>query len=538
MSQARNVLRSTRRGAALSSRETLRRLAPRSLGHAAVVSWLRWVASVAVMLLVFPIMIARMGTQGFGLWAALTAPTNMTALFGLGVAPAVVSVLGRSLGSARASTGDPEAAEHLHHAGSCARAGLALSLAAAGISILVGFSIARPIVDLLKVPPAQVESALWLFRASCLCLGGMLLGGGMVALLEAYGRVDMSAAANGLVTVSNAVFLLVAVLVQPSFHSLAWVSAATAVSNVAAPFACLMGTGGSVLLRWGRLDLAAFRRLGGLALSLGFVGGIGAIVDPAVKWTVGALGGGAAVAAYELASRALSVLAGSFNSLLAPLMPYYARSLTEHGSAHVAQRVISSSRLLATVAFPTIAVFAAASNGLMQLWLGGNMPSGSVESLEILAIATIVSIGLRAAWGALIAAGQGARLLFVQLVSVGCVPVVLALAAGHWLPLGVAAATAYGSYALVGGGLTLVQYGRFFGKDVAYRLLRSAKHGVMLAGLVIAPVLAARFTGVSAAQETAVAGTAWVIVLIYLVRSEPQVRSIAKRAWHRFHKPT
>ena len=110
MSQARNVLRSTRRGAALSSRETLRRLAPRSLGHAAVVSWLRWVASVAVMLLVFPIMIARMGTQGFGLWAALTAPTNMTALFGLGVAPAVVSVLGRSLGSARASTGDPEAA--------------------------------------------------------------------------------------------------------------------------------------------------------------------------------------------------------------------------------------------------------------------------------------------------------------------------------------------------------------------------------------------------------------------------------------------
>jgi O-antigen/teichoic acid export membrane protein len=483
-------------------------------------------ASFLVALLVFPVMIARMGTQGFGLWAALTAPTNMSALFGLGITPAVVSVMGRSLGQARASEKDPEASEHLSQAGSCARAGLVLSLVTGCVAVLVGFAIAGPIVDLVHVPAAERAAALFLFRASSLCLGGMLVGGGISAVLDAVGRVDLDAAANGVVTVANALCLLVAVLIRPDFRTLAWVSLVTAVTNVAAPAVCLVSSGGSVLFRWGALDWTAFKRLGGLAVSLGSVEGIGAILDPTVKWAVGALGGGTPIAAYELAQRAVSVLSGSFSSLVAPLMPYYARTLTEHGSEHVTERVTSSTRLLVTTGFPTIALFAAASNALMRLWLGDHVPPGAVGSLEILAVATLVSIGLRASWGALMAAGQGVRLLVVQLTSLACMVLVLALAAWHVLPLAIAAATAFCGFSLVGSAFTLVQYGRTFGGATARDLLRSARHGLVLAGLAALPVLAVRLGGGSPAAETAVAAIVWLAVLVHLLRTEPQLHSL------------
>ena len=303
--EPRGAVRLSSRGSVPSCRDTLERLTPLGVRRSAIVSWVSWFVSFLVLLLVFPLMIVRMGMQGFGLWAGLTVPTNMAALFGLGIAPAVVSVLGRSLGQARASAEDPEASEHLSQAGSCARAGLALSLATGCVAVLVGIAIAGPIVDLIHVPAVERTAALFLFRASSFCLGGMLVGGGISAVLDAVGRVDLDAIATGFVTVANALFLLAAVLIRPDFHSLAWVSVATAVTNVVAPAALLVGSGGSVLLRWGALDWTAVKRLSGLAASLGSAGGIGALVDPTVKWAVGALGGGVPIAAYTggIASR-------------------------------------------------------------------------------------------------------------------------------------------------------------------------------------------------------------------------------------------
>jgi O-antigen/teichoic acid export membrane protein len=514
------------RASSPSCRDTLQRLTPRGVRRSAMISWLGWSASFAVTLLVFPVMIARMGTQSFGLWAALTVPTNMGALFGLGMAPAVVSVLGRSLGHARASVDDAEASEHLGQAGSCARAGLVLSLATGCVAVLVGYFIAEPLAHLIHVPAAEIAAAVFLFRASSVCLGGMLVGGGVSAVLDAVGRVDLDAAAKGFVTVANALCLLAAVLVRPDFRTLAWVSLATAVTNVAAPTVCLGVSGGTVLFRWGSLDWTALKRLGGLAASLGSVGGIGAIVDPMVKWAIGALGGGAPIAAYELAQRAVSALSGSFSSILAPLMPYYARTLTEHGHEHVTERVTSSTRLLATTAFPTIALFAAASNAIMRLWLGDHVPPGAVGSLEILSLATLVSIGLRAPWGALMAAGQGMRLLVVQVTSVACLALLLALAAWHVVPLTIAAATAFCCFSLVGSALTLIQYGRAFSGAAARDLLRSFRHGLVLAGLATPAVLAVRLGGGSAVAEIAVAAVAWLLVITHLFRKEPQFHSL------------
>jgi O-antigen/teichoic acid export membrane protein len=515
-----------------TARDTLDRLRPRSLGHSALVSWLRWVVNVAVMALVFPLMLARMGAGDFGLWAALTAPTSLGAFFGLGVSPAVVSLLGRSLGLAFSGTAS-EASERLSEAGTCARAGLLFSLIAAMLAVGGGWALAATVVGVLHVPHAQAQAAVLLFRASSLCLGGMLLGAGLTAVLEAVGRLDLSAIANAGVTLANAGFLVVAVLVRPAFDTLAWVSVATAVTNVVAPLVLLMTSGTVVLFGWGSLDRQGVLRLTRLALSLGVVSAIGALIDPAIKWTVGAVGGGVPVAAYELASRVALVLTGSFAALVAPLTPYYARALTEYGREHVAQRVSSATRLLMGVELPTVTLFAAASAAVMHLWLGDHLPPGAVASVEILALSTAVSIALRTCWGAMVAAGQGTRLLVVQLGSVGCTAVILVLAAGNALPLTIAAAIAFAATSLIGSALTVVQYGRTFGRSAATSLLKAGLTGIVLAAVTAPAVLTMRLVDAGAGLQLATAALAWLMALVYLARYEPRMRSLLAQVLRR-----
>ncbi len=414
---------------------TLERLTPRGLGRSALVSWLSWAASVLVMVLVFPVMIARMGAQSFGWWAALTAPTNMTALFGLGVEPAVVSVLGRSLGRARAGAEDAEVVDHLDQAGSCARAGIVLSLIAAGAAVAVGFAARRDNRQLAECSSltgpgcalvvSRQLSVSWRHAPGRRRLGGARRRG---TCRPGRSRKRLCDGDECRVPADRCPD-------SADFRSLAWVSVATAATNVAAPTICLAGSGGTVLFRWGRLDLPAFRRLGGLAVSLGSVGAIGSTVDPAVKWTVGALGGGLPVAAYEVASRAILCSPAALGRLRLRSCPTTQGPSPSTAETTSRLRVTSASRLLVAVAFPTIALFAASSDALMRLWLGKSLPPGTVPSLEILAAGAIVAIGMRAAWAALIASGQGRRLLLVQVSSVSAPIVVLALAAEHLLPL-------------------------------------------------------------------------------------------------------
>jgi O-antigen/teichoic acid export membrane protein len=494
-----------------------------------VVSWLSWLARFIVMLLVFPVMIGKMGTADFGLWAALTAPTNMTGLFGIGIAGAIVSIVGRLLGQARAAAESDGLREHLDLAGATARLGVLLSSATGALAALVGYAIAPWIVSLLSVPAAEEPNALFLFRASSLCLGGMLAGSGLSAVLDSVGRVDLHAVSTGFVSVCNALLLLTAVMIEPDFGSLAWVSIATALINVVAPLVMLAACGGMRFLRLGTLGPVGLRRFTRLAIGLGSVDVIGTIVDPSVKWSVAAIGGGAPVASYELAQRAVSILSGTFSALLAPLAPYYARTLTEHGSKHVTDRVTASSRLMASLGFPTIALFAASSDALMYLWLGEHVPAGAVASLEVLSLSTLISIGVRPAWGALVAAGKGRRLFAVQATSLAFMILALALAAWHLIPLTVAAAVAVAGFSLAGSAYCLLQYGRTFGRRAGFDVLRSFQHGLLLAGVATPIVVGMRLADTNPIAQVGIAAAAWLLVLAYLFRAEPQFKAVAAR---------
>ena len=501
-----------------AARVAVERLQPRGLRRSAVFSWGRWAVSVLVMAIVFPVMLDRLGAATFGLWAALTAPTGMAGLLGFGVGPAIVSQVGRAIGRARAVAEGEQAAQHLHTAGSSALAGVGLSLVSAAVSLLIGWLAGGAVVDLLRVPHDQVAAATFLFRASCGCLAGMLIGAGLSALLDAVGRVDLSAIAGGVVTVSNSLFLCVAVLVAPGFRSLGWVSVATAVTNILLPAAFFGSAGVMVLAPWARVTRSSAAQVGRLALGLGGAAALGAIVDPAVKWSIAAVAGGVPVASYELATRIVLLLSGTFTALLTPMMPFLARVLTEHGPRQVVEGVARAVRRVNTVALPTIAAAAAVSGPLLALWLGEDVPLHAGFSVKVLCAGAVASLTVRSAWGALAAAGQGRRLVLVQAANLAGVGAVLGLAVGRVLAAGLAPGIAVAFGGLLGAALTLRQYAAFYGRDAAGQLLRASLVGLIAAVCAAPWAPLAALAGAGDLLQLGVSFVAWAAVIACLAR--------------------
>ena len=495
-----------------------------------MLAWLRWVVATFVMALVFPIMLGKMGATAFGFWAALTAPTNLTALFGLGVSSAVISIVGRSLGAARKASGEEAAAEDLGAAGSCAKAGLLVSAAAGLLAVIVGYFAAGWLVPILGISGADASGATWLFRASSACLGGMLLGSGITAVLDATGRVDLESIALAVVSVSNALLLLAAVLIHPTFTSLALVSLATAVLNVAVPAGFFFASGHASLLGWGALDRRAFRALAHLAVNFGLVGALGTLIDPAVKWTIAALGGGAPVAAYELAARIMLLVVGSFSAVITPLVPHYAAVFATSGARMVGQSVGAAARLLTAISLPGVTLFAAAASAVLRLWLGGDVPRGAVASVYILAVSSAVNLWLRPAWGALVASGQGRTVLLAQIVTVAGVAALLGLTVAGVVPSSTAAATTVAVGGVLGGIATYILYSRKFGPEARSGLARAPLRGLLLSLTAVAVVVAS-LAGAGDGLQVLLAGALYGAVIAYLLRKEPALRRLAGTLW-------
>ena len=142
-------------------------------------------------------------------------------VFGLGVEPAVVSSPGGRLDARVPVRKKPRSRSTF--------TGLVRVRAPAWSSLLV--AAAAPVRRIrgcwddresLNIPASEAHAAAWLFRAQPSVPGGMLVGARVSGVLDAVGRVDLDAAANGFITVANAGFLLAAVLIQPPFAPWRW----------------------------------------------------------------------------------------------------------------------------------------------------------------------------------------------------------------------------------------------------------------------------------------------------------------------------
>jgi len=491
---------------------------PRTLRHAVMASGARWIVSIIFMGLVFPVMIHRLGVRSFGLWAELTAPTSMMGLVGFGVGPAMVALIGRSVGAARVAESDDERDRALSYAGGLIVAGFVMSALAAVVAVGLGVWIAPAMARSLHVPPSQMAGAIRLFRASSFGLGCLLIGACYSSQIEAVGRVDLSALGYGIASVANSAFLLVAILVSPTFDALAVVVVVTGIMSVVLPVALCVRSRASVLFAWYRFDRRATKALLRLAPGLGGASAITASLDPLVKWSVGAAIGPLPVSAYELAMRVVSVVSGVFSSLLYPLVPHLAIDLGRGEKAGLTSTVTTAVRRVTVLGFPSLAAVAAGCGPLLALWLGSGVPNGTVTSIRIVCIGAALSMATLPLYQALQGAGHGNRVLSVMATTLAGVAFVVAILVPAGVRPAYVGALAFSFGVLLATPVADAQYAVVFGKAALWGALRATLAGIV-PGLAVLPwVVLVRALGGGPWTQLGALGLAWAATVTIVAR--------------------
>lgn len=466
---------------------TLTAIRPRTLRHNAAASVARWVVTVAVVVVVFPLMLSRLGTDRFGLWAALTTPTSMLALAGLGVGPATVVLLGHRLSAALVSEDARAAESALRRAGGVCAAALLLSLLAAAVALVVGMMLTQPALDVLGVR-GRGEEERFLFRAAVVCLAGMLLGSGLVAQLEGARRVDLSSLSWGTVSVLNAVFLLAAVVVSPGLRALGYVQLLTACVNVIVPGLLIWRAHLFTLWHWLRIDPESVKGLLRLSVSLGGASALSAVIDPLVKFSLGGIAGTGPIAAYELSQRVVQLAAGAFTAALQPIIAHVSGAVGERRLRDVPETVARAVRAVGGLSLPALSALAVAAPSVVAVWLGPTAPHGAALSITLLCPGVAASILATPAYHALQGAGHGMRVLSVQALTVAGVATVLVLCAWGIVGPSYAGALAIGIAMAAGAGLTFLQYWQVYGREAAMSAVRVTAPG-LIAVACMAPAL-------------------------------------------------
>lgn len=411
----------------------LERLSRSRLRRSVFASGARWSVSLIFMAVAFPVMLDRLGQAGFGRWAVLTTPTSLAGAFDIGVLPAVVALAGPIVGRLSSTNSRDSRDELLSQYRSYVISGVLISMAAfvliLGLGLTSSESLARAVI-----PGAVTSDDLFLFRASILNLALTVLAAGLLAPLEACGRVDLTSAVWGLLSVMNSVGIVVALLIAPTLRSLGIVVAAVGLATLSAAILVLWHTGLCRAL-WTAsgltLRVPAVLRLG---ISMGGSGAVGAMVDPVIKWVATPLVGLPGIASYELSVRIANTAGGFFRALAYPLASHYARSIGDTEVRKSASAAVNRmGEHLAAVALPTLGLVAVLGPILSAYWLRSSVPPGFSLSLLIVTSGSMTSFLAVPAYLGLVGSGNSRSVLTVQLVTISGA-VTMAVVLGRVLP--------------------------------------------------------------------------------------------------------
>ena len=401
----------------------------RRLLRGAVLSGSSVLVSLGIGTILTPLLLRKLGTESFGLFAVLIAVTGYLQLLEGGIGTSTV----RRLAAARASGDELEVSRVITN-------GLALNVTGAvlaGIATLVTAPFAS---DILGASPERAGEAKLGFVVVGLGQCFILVGTSWTARTLAGGRADLLARRGIVVTCLSSG---AQILVLTSGGGLLQVVIVTTVTGVVAALAvipvsriALPGGGSAFSFLHGRTArhlISDGIRQTGVAIAGTFSTGL----DPIL---ISVLLGPAAVAPYALASRGLSLLRAvatrAVDTLLAPFA-----GLQRLGDAERQYRLYR----LATVGSGVLAVAGALpavlfGSSLLQVWLGDH-PSRTYGVLVALCLVLVVQIPGHVAYVTLSARGDYSLILRLATVAV---PVNVALSAffTKWLgPVGPAIGT-------------------------------------------------------------------------------------------------
>lgn len=366
-----------------------------------------------------PLVLAKIGLEGYGTWALL---------FGL---TSTVSMLQTSFGTAYGKiTAERERREDWDGLAEAVTSGM-LSVGAAGAAgFLALWALAPWYLPWLGVPVGDVEGAA---RALALVGAGIVLEmslGGALRVLEGLQRTDLRvriqvegsvvdfAVALGLLYAGwGLLALATGFLVGRVFQVLgAWAR----LRRVASPL---------VRARW-RPSRQGLRAVASLGMRFQALALLNMLARQAVRLTLSALGGVAVLGTYHLAFRLLSLARTPAQSVVAPLLPAFARLESGGDRERWSALLRRSTKALAVAAIAALGFTALFAEPLLYAWTERHVPD-AVFTVQVMAGASVLAL-LTGVFTAALRASGTVRLELVY-GAVGAAGSLLGLAVGHAL---------------------------------------------------------------------------------------------------------
>lgn len=334
--------------------------------------------SVALAILVTPFMLARLKSDGYGVYVLLATLVGYYGLLDLGVSQA----LSRSVARRRAREEREPLAEAIE-------AALALQALAGILACAALLALAPRLVLLLKIPPQlQGEAAAALRMTGLAFLLSMVANifRSVIAGLERYGWL---AAIDSLAAIFSTAAVVMALRAGGGLLSISVVSASVAAFALAA-YACLV----SHLLEWWRLRLRLRRRALRELLGIGCFLSLGRIAQTtsttSVRVLLSALLGPAALAQYVIPQRVIQGLGVLLTAGASVLFPHASRIAKEAGWERVQGLYCRASLAFSALAFPGLMALAALAEEILTMWIGPEFAAQNWRLMQLLCFAALL----------------------------------------------------------------------------------------------------------------------------------------------------
>jgi O-antigen/teichoic acid export membrane protein len=341
-----------------------------------------WAVNLAIGLVVTPILLRRLGAEGFGAWTLALTVASYVGMVELGLGVATVRELASSL-----AVGDKARASIV---ASSARSTY-LAMACAGVAMLVVL-VALPgvVIGTGDVSTAQVRLAVLVLGTGFLL---SLAASVFPAIAIGAGRADLGTAVGIVFRIGTAVAQVVVVLLTDSLVALALVTALGLVGGTLAIRGVTRRFFRDIDVRFSLAQRSVVR----LLISSGWRNaGIGIAAAVAIQSdvvVVAAILTPVAVAAYGLAARAALVATSFATRATDVLVPTFAHTTTREEQGRTVTAFRESIFLTRAILVPALIVLVGFGEPLLELWLGSVPPDTNLVLVLIVLGAVIRAPG-------------------------------------------------------------------------------------------------------------------------------------------------
>lgn len=330
-----------------------------------------------------PVLLRRLGAESYGILVLAGTLGGLGALLDLGLTPAVVSLLSRSL-----QTGDQV------RSASVVGNALALYLSVGAVAG-VGLATAAPWIvrDLLHVAPELATQARVTFQLSALGLALNLWFAVFTAIPLALERYELVGLRQVAVTLVTSVAMIAAALLGVRVSGLMAISVGGTAAGLGIFYIVSRRLLPDVSFR-PRLDRRSVRNLasfGGLKLA-GSVAG--ALVFRFDQVAIGGILGPAAAGFYAVPSNALARVHGIVVDAAAPLLPRASRLRDD--PAALRRYLLDGSRLLFIIALAVFVSVFVLADRLLAEWVGGSQGAALSSKAALATRLLVVALAIQA----------------------------------------------------------------------------------------------------------------------------------------------